>query len=106
MSLTSFKKKHKLLELDGIISLDLCKLSYKYMTKDLPQPIYDLFPPCNEHQYRTRNRQNPNIGLHKTCIYSNSFLTATNREWRKVDQNIKNAKTLKSFNYKFKEIYC
>ena len=49
------------------------------------------------HQYNTRHQNDPKIPIHKTKIYSNSFLVKGPTYWLELNNNQKSKKSIKSF---------
>ncbi len=93
-------KKLKILRIDDIIDLELAKLSYRFVKKDLPSPISSLFTEnAFNHNYNTRFKNNPRAPRHRTSILNKSFLNRSQTVWSKLDTSIRNSTkctTLKS----------
>ncbi len=78
---------------------------YDYTTSKLPPPLLELFTPNTQiHQHNTRNRFNPHITARETNFMAKTFLHQGPKVWSELPPHTKNARTLKSFNYRFKRI--
>jgi len=97
-------RKFNILKINDTISLELCKLSYQVSKNKLPQPILNMFQTGSQnHQYNTRNRDNPTVPKHKSALYNQSFLCRAPILFSNLNDDTKNVRTLKSLTKKFKK---
>ena len=76
----------------------LC-LFFKVYKNQCPKYLFDIIPQSN-CPYRTRNALNiPHINV-KHQFFKNSYFPSTIIEWKKLDSNIRNSKTLNIFKSK------
>ena len=76
-----WNKDHNVLNVNKLITLELCKLGYKLINKLLPTPLLSSLR-CNQnnkslnkkHKYSTRNKAIPNHPKPTTKLYQFSFL--------------------------------
>ena len=67
----------KILKLDELITLSLCKLGHQISHNNLLKPIVLIFNfggGKKQHRYPTRNQNIPNIQKHDTLLFNRSFL--------------------------------
>ena len=83
-----------MLEIKDLVKLDILKMAYKFINKQLPDSILHLFPKQVNQRYQTRNRGIHNIDKHNSAIFSESFIPVINKVWISASQQIKNAKSL------------
>ena len=83
-----------ILEIKDLVKLDILKMDYKFINKQLRDSILRMFPKQVNQRYQTRNRGIPNIDKHNSAIFSKSFIPAVNKVWISASQQIKNAKSL------------
>ena len=87
-----------ILKLNEIYDLQVATFMYKYINLLLPHPLKDLFVLNKQlHTYNTRNRNNPIVPMHRTESGKKCIAHMGPVIWIKVPDNIKKAKTLKSF---------
>ena len=89
-------KQMKILEIKDLVKLDILKMAYKFINKQLPDGILHLFPKQVNQKYQTRNRGIPNIDKYRSAIFSKSFIPTVNKVWISASKQIKNAKSLHS----------
>ena len=76
-----------------MIELDLAKLSYRFVKKELPLPITRLFTAnVFNHNYNTRARNDPRAPRHHSSKLHKSFLNKSQSVWSKLDTAMKNSK--------------
>ena len=90
--------------INQLIDLYACKLSYKYTNDLLPMRLTHLFEP-NQHSHNTRNRHAPKIRHHTTSLYNKSFMCRSPATWLSLGSDIKNAKNLKIFTKMYKRTH-
>ena len=91
-------KKSRILLIDELIELELAKISYRYAHSSLPSPVQNLFQANDyNHNYQTRNRNNPRIQLHTSNIFNKSFLRKAPSIWTTLGQDTRNKQNLSSF---------
>ena len=69
---------------------------YKIKTTRVPEYLFDLTPETN-HIYNTPSPDNVTTFYSRTNVCKYSFFPSTILEWNKLDKNIQQSKTLKSF---------
>ena len=94
--------KSGILKLDDLIDLDILKIMYLNSTNHLPIPIQKLFP-RNTNCYNTRQCSNPRILKASYKPMSKSFLSRGPLLWHSLHKDIKNSKSIKSFNKALKK---
>ena len=95
-------KKLDILRIDDMIDLEVAKLSFRFINKELPCPISTLFTPNSfNHTYNTRGRNYPRVSRHNTSIYHKSFLNRSPTIWSTLDASIRSIAKLNSFKNRF-----
>ncbi len=98
-------KKLNVLLIDDIIDMEVTKLSYKYVKGMLPKPVQNLFQSNQyNHDYLTRQRQNPRVEKHTSTIFNKSFLCRAPSLWASLGQNIRNKPSVPSFTTAYKKL--
>jgi len=93
-----------LLKLTDIIDLELVKSMYLWYHNLSPEPILDLFQPvATQHKHNTRYRHDPPIPRRKYAILDKSFICKAPKFWSELTNEIRSAKTIKSFALKVKK---
>ena len=90
----------KILKLDELITLNLCKLGQKISFNNLPKPIIQIFNfdgGKNQHTYPTRNQNVPNIQKHDTLLFNRSFLCKSLTEFSQLPMYLKMEKNHNKF---------
>ena len=90
-----------------MIDMELCKFGHKLTKKVLPKPLKYLMDQRGgkkSHRYDTRNKDTPNVQLHQTMVFNQSFLCKSITEFNKLPTDIKNAQG-KCFVKKLKKHY-
>ncbi len=101
---TRLCKNLNLLNVDDLIELELTKISYRYIQKELPSPVANLFlSNAFNHRYQTRFRNNPRIEKHKTAVFNKSFLCKAPSIWASLPPNIKINNKLNTLKRNFKK---
>ena len=83
-----------------MIQMELCKYGYKITKKLLPKPLIRLAHDRGGkkvHRYDTRNKYMPNVQLHKSPQFNNSFVCQGIKEFRKLPQSMKDIASLNGF---------
>ena len=100
-----YKKAEILYFLDAQ-KVEILKLVYGFVNKDLPQPLRTMFKfNQNIHTYNTRQSNDPHHDLYKYCIVFDSFLHKGPELWSKIPNDIKNFKSKKGFAKKVKKLF-
>ena len=74
---TTISKKHRLLPIQELINLELCKFRYAISHQVSPSPIQRLMNKLGGkkvHRYPTRNKSIPNIQKHSSTLFNKSFM--------------------------------
>ena len=69
---------------------------YKIKTTGAPEYLFDLIPETN-HMYNTHSSDNVTTFYSRIDVYKYSFFPCTILEWNKLDENIQQSETIKSF---------
>ena len=83
----------------NLLNLDVGFGSYVLFIKSTnwsPECLFDLIPEKN-HIYNAPSSDNVTTFYSRTDVYKYSFFPYTILEWNKLDKNIQQSKTLKSF---------
>ena len=82
----------KILKLDELITLNLCKLGHKISHTQLPKLILQVFKQDRgkkQHRYPTRNCNMTNIQKHVIPLFNRSFLIKSLTEFSKLPMQLK-----------------
>ena len=91
-------KKLRMLTLDDMTELELCKIAYKFNNQSLPSSISNMFRPNSfQHHYNTRNRNNPRIERHHSKYFSNCYLVRAPALYMKLTNEIRAKYPIKVF---------
>ena len=85
-------EKLGILQLDELITLNLCKLGHKILHGNLPKPIAQIFNFSGgkkQHRCPTQNRAMPNIQKHDSLLFNRSFLCKSLTEFSKLPMHLK-----------------
>ena len=97
-------KRCNILKFDDIAILEKLKFMYNFVHDNLPSALNSLFSfNFNIHRYNTRNAVNPHTQHSKFSLTSGSFLRKGPEIWSKLDNEIQNAVSIKSFSKKVKK---
>ena len=73
--------KYKILKLEQVIDLELCKMGFKLQSSELPVNLLDTFKSDSKgdslkktHRYNTRQKNEPNLPSITSKKYHQSFL--------------------------------
>ncbi len=87
---------------DDIIDLELAKSTFRYIHKELPNPISNFFTPnAFNHNYNTRAGNNPRVPRHQSSQFHKSFLIRSQSVWSQLETNIKSTIKFKTFKNQF-----
>ena len=90
-------QKLRIMKIEDLIKLELCKLAYQMKENLLPKPILDLFNVNKKlHQYNTTFKNVPNIYRHKSNAYNKSLCKSLSN-FNTLNQQLKNARDKFSF---------
>ena len=95
-NMDKFCKEFKILKLDDMIELELCKFMYKIKHRTLPEKLLNSFE-IQPRPYNTRNAYTPQISQHSSTLYNQSFLTKSNIHFIRLPEKIKNANNMNLF---------
>ena len=100
----------KILPVDKLIELELCKFFYKLIHDLLPSKLMGSVLSDSKgqnlgktHSYPTRQKHLPNLPRVNAPQYKNSFLACSNKLYSSLPDDVKKAPTLTSFVKKLKE---
>ena len=96
-------KKHKILQFDELVNLELSKSAFQFVNKKLPINVQNMFRNNSfHHNYNTRFKKNPRIEKHTSKYYNTSYLCQVPNAWMNLKTELKEKNKLKSFvrNYK------
>ena len=102
-------KKHRILNVHQLITLELCKLGYRLTHKLLPKPLANalLSDHYNNnlgktHKYNTRHKTTPNLPRASNSRYRSSYLFQALSVYSKLPDSVTTQSNLKSFNKRCK----
>ena len=111
LSLTDMYKKYKILSIDNVIDLELCKLGFKLNNDMLPVNRLALLKGDargktleEKHSYNTRNKKELNLTMTNNSKYHNSFLVQAIKHYTALPQTLKDYTTYGTFVNKLKMI--
>ena len=97
-------KELNILKLPKIIDLELLKLIYLFIHKDLPSTLHNIFTLNSQiHVYDTRHKNDPRNFKHKTATFNKSFLNKGPTLWSEIPNEYKCKFTIKCFSKKIKK---
>ena len=112
LSVTELYKKYKILNIDNVIDLELCKLGFKLNNDILPVNLSTSLKGNargktleKKHNYNTRNKKELNLPMTDNSKYHNSFLFQSIKCYSALSQNLKDCTTYETFVYKLKNDY-
>ena len=70
---------------------------YKIKTTGVPEYLFDLIPETNHIYNNTHSSDNVTTFYSRTDVYKYSFFPYAILEWKKLDKNIQQSKTIKSY---------
>ena len=95
---------NKILSIENLYNLHLCKLMYKYYNNLLPVALNNIFVNNNNiHGYNTRFHNEPHRFLYKKDIVCRSFLVKAPLIWNSLPIEIKTSPNIKLFNKRTKK---
>ena len=96
LSLTDLYRKYKIMSIDNVIDLELCKLGFKLNNDMLPVNLLASLkgdargkPLKKEHNYNTRNKRELNLPMTDNSKYHSSFLVQAIKCYSKITTSIK-----------------
>ena len=96
-------RNNRILKLGQLYNLNIGKLTYRYMTGEIPNSLKILYTLNNNiHPYFTRNRYNPHLFNRNSMVYQNSFLFKGLKLWVNLPDDIKNLNNLYIFSKRLK----
>lgn len=96
-------KSLNILPIDNLYKMELAKFMYCHSKHLLPKPLLQLFTANREiHCHNTRAINNPHIPRLNTKQATKSFIYTAPQLWFTIPENVKDAKTVKSFVGKYK----
>ena len=112
LSLTDLFKKYKVLTIDSVINLELCKLWFKLNNDMLPVNLLASLKGNargktleKKHNYNTRNKKELNLPMTDNSKYHNSFLVQAIKCYSALPQTLKDCTTYGTFVNKLKNDY-
>ena len=103
-------QKHKILRLKDALTLENCKMVYRLEHKLLPKKLVQLYYTNQQGKsliktqgYNTRNKMIPNLAKTHCKEYSTSYLCSSVKDYQNIKVEIRQAKSLKTFNVLLKE---
>jgi len=97
-------KQLDILQLNDMYTLQLAKFMFQYSKNQLPKPLMELFTPNSDiHKHNTRHNRDPHFISYNTHKYAQSFLHKAPVIWQNIPIQIKDKKTLNSFNINMKK---
>ena len=97
-------KRHKMLTLDQISTVEYAKISFRYVNELISRRICNLFENNKQlHSYNTRNKNTPRVKKFNSTMYQNSFLARSPSNYLCISCNTKESKNLRIFKNKIKK---
>ena len=90
--ITGQYEKLRILKLDQLVKLHLCKLGHIISHDQLPIPIHRMFKARGgkkSHHYPTRRKPIPNIQTHSSEIFNKSFMCRSLMEYNLLPQHLR-----------------
>ena len=110
LSLTDLK--YKILNIDNVIDLELCKLGFKLNNDMLPVNLLTSLKGDargktleKKHNYNTRNKKQLSLPMTDNSKYHNSFLVQAIKRYSALPQTLKDCTTYGTFVNKLKNDY-
>ena len=112
LSLTDLCRKYKIMSIDDVIDLELCKLGFKLNNDMLPVNLLASLKGdargktlTKEHNYNTRNKKELNLPMTENSKYHSSFLFQAIKHYSKLPHALKGCTTYGTFVRKLKDDY-
>ena len=112
LSLTNLYRKYKILSIDNVIDLELCKLGFKLNNDMLPVNLLASLKGDargktlkKKHNYNTRNKKELNLPMTDKSKYHSSFLVQAIKCYSALPQTLKGCITYETFVIKLKDDY-
>ena len=103
-------KNIKILRMKDALTLENCKMVYRLQHKLLPKKLVQLYYTNQQgksliktHGYNTRNKMIPNLAKTHCKEYNTSYLCSSLKDYQNIKVEIRQAKSLKTFNVLLKE---
>ena len=103
-------QKHKILRMKDALIPENCKMVYRLEHKLLPKKLVQLYYTNQQgksliktHGYNTRNKMIPNLAKTHCKEYNTSYLCSSLKDYQNIKVEIRQAKSLKTFNVLLKE---
>ena len=98
-------KENKILSINNHIEIAKAKFMYRYMNDTISTRICKKVEALTKvrHNYNTRHRNDPNIPIHKSKLYSNSFIVKAPGLWMTLPEVLKSKPNLKLFSRQIKK---
>ena len=92
--------KLKILTLEELYKIELCKLMYDYSTNNLPPPLINIYTSNRDiHSHNTRQRHDTHITARRTDLLSRSFVHKAPDIWLTIPPKIKESRTKSAFKF-------
>ena len=112
LSSTDLCRKYKIMSIDNVIDLELCKLEFKLNNDMLPVNLLVSLKGDargktlkKEHNYNTRNKRELNLPMTENSKYHSSFLFQAIKHYSKLPQALNGCTTYGTFVRKLKDDY-
>ena len=97
-------KELKILNLSKLYKLNLGKLMFRYIIKEVPCCLNNLFIMNYDiHKYSTRQNRSAHFPVCRCTPYRQSFLFNAPKLWIQLDNNLTNCRSLSQFKCRFKK---
>ena len=99
-NITGQFEKLKILKIEQLIKLHLCKLGHMMSHSQLPIPVHKVFNDKGGqklHRYPMRNKNTPNIQAHTSVFFNKSFLCRGLVEYNLLPQYLKHNQSHRKF---------
>ena len=91
-------KEERLLQLESLIQIELCKFGHRITHRELPKPLLDLVNSWGgrkTHPYETHNKNLPSVQQHTGTSFNKSFMCKGITEYNRLPLTVWNTSKVK-----------
>ena len=96
----------EIVNISDMIKIETAKVGHRISTEQYPAPLLNIFNAhggLKQHRYPTRNKRIPNIQIHSSQQFNNSFLCKSIFIYNYLPVELKKIHKIKPFQKKLKE---